>query len=426
MKLCFLADARSPIAQNWIYYFIAAGHDVHVISSYPCECNVLTVASLQVVPVAFSGLTRSAKRMIGAEHGGPYRLMPSPANFRGGNLISLLNGLRHWFGPIDVYRHVKRVRRTVEELSPDLVHAMRIPFEGILAAEALRSMRIPLLISVWGNDFTFHAQRFPLVAYMTRRAMKRADALHPDCNRDLHLARMWGFGSQKPAVVLPSIGGIQAELFHAGPVDATLRRRWDISEGAPIVLNPRGFRGYVRNDTFFRSIPLVLAKRPDVVFLGIAMQGNALAEQWVQRLRIRHAIRLLPAVPRNEMANLFRLADVIVSPSEHDGTPNTLLEGMACGAFPVMGDIESVREWVEDGVNGLFCDPAIPESLAQAILRALDDEDLCRQAAVHNQKLIAERADYSKVMEKAEAFYVKLLQWANEPPLGVGKQSAEL
>jgi glycosyltransferase involved in cell wall biosynthesis len=99
---------------------------------------------------------------------------------------------------------------------------------------------------------------------------------------------------------------------------------------------------------------------------------------------------------------------------------------MACGAFPVMGDIESVREWVEDGVNGLFCDPAIPESLAQAILRALDDEDLCRQAAVHNQKLIAERADYRKVMAKAEAFYVELIQWANKPPSGVEKQSAEL
>lgn len=44
------------------------------------------------------------------------------------------------------------------------------------------------------------------------------------------------------------------------------------------------------------------------------------------------------------MAYLFRLADVTVSLSEDDGTPNTLLEAVACGCFPIAGDIESVRE----------------------------------------------------------------------------------
>jgi glycosyltransferase involved in cell wall biosynthesis len=409
MKLCFLADARSPIAQNWIHYFSALGHDVHVISSYPCDRDVLEVASLQVVPVAFSGLTRSAKRMIGVEHRGQYRLMPLWVKFRSGNLMSLLTGLRHWFGPIDVYRHLKLVRRIVEELSPDIVHAMRIPFEGILAAEALRSMRIPLLISVWGNDFTFHANHFPLVAYMTRRAMKRADALHPDCYRDLRLARAWGFDKGKPALVLPGSGGVQLDVFYPGSADLGIMKKWSISSTELIVFYPRRFRpGSVRTDTFFKAVPLVLKECPKVTFICVGIADHPVAEKWRQELQAPDSVCLLPSVSRAEMAHLFRLADVIVSPSEHDGTPNTLLEGMACGAFPVLGNIESVREWIEDGVNGLLCDPASPESLAQAILRALDDEDLRRQAAMHNQKLIAKRADYQKVMARAEEFYRKV------------------
>jgi glycosyltransferase involved in cell wall biosynthesis len=298
----------------------------------------------------------------------------------------------------------------IEGIKPDLVHAMRIPFEGMLAAEALRKAKMPLLLSVWGNDFTLFAEGYPLVALLTRRALTRADALHTDCHRDLRLAHRWGFDVARSEIVLPGSGGVQGQVFRPGPANAAHRA---VPQGAPVILNSRGFRGYVRNDTFFRSIPLVLEQRPEAVFFGVAMQGNPIAERWVRELGIASAVRLLPAVRRPEMAELFRLADVTVSPSEHDGTPNTLLEAMACGCFPVAGDIESVREWIEDGVNGLLCDPASPESLAQAILRALNDSDLRQRARQHNVELIAERAEYGSVMAQAEQFYRRIVEFAS-------------
>jgi len=307
--------------------------------------------------------------------------------------MPLLSRLRHWLGPLDVYRYVGQIRHVVDKLQPDLVHAMRIPFEGILAAESLMRSSMPLLVSVWGNDFTFHAHGSPLIGYLTQRAMARADALHPDCRRDLHLAQVWGFNEKKVSVVLPGAGGIQTDLFHPGLPDQQLAERLRIPPNVPVVLNPRGIRGYVRNDTFFQAIPLVLAKRPQVIFLGLAMQGSPVAEKWVERLHLEGMVRLLPSVSRSEVANLFRLADIAVSPSEHDGTPNTLLEGMACGAFPIAGNIESVREWIDDGENGFLCDPANPESLATTIVRALDDAELRRKAKIHNQQLITDRAN---------------------------------
>jgi glycosyltransferase involved in cell wall biosynthesis len=85
---------------------------------------------------------------------------------------------------------------------------------------------------------------------------------------------------------------------------------------------------------------------------------------------------------------------------------------MACGCFPVAGDIESIREWITDSVNGLLCDPTDPQSLAQAILRALNDTDLRYRAREHNLKLIVERAEYGKVMAQAEQFYYKVIEHA--------------
>src|SRR5205807_7454558 len=113
------------------------------------------------------------------------------------------------------------------------------------------------------------------------------------------------------------------------PGAEALRNEFNVSVEATVVVNPRGLRAYVRNDVFFRAIPLVLQQQPNTVFLCSGMQGS-IAERWASQAGIGHAVRLLPIVPREKMAELFRLAQVMVSPSLHDGTPNTLLEGMAC------------------------------------------------------------------------------------------------
>ncbi len=408
MRICFIADARSPIARNWITHFIPR-HDVQIISTYPCAADDYPGATMHHVPLAFS-------RLAGARRTGePAQRAASPVAAalrarRSGLLGSFALKAHLRITPVELRRHVEPARSLLSRLSPDLVHAMRIPFEGILAAKAAPP-QLPLLISVWGNDFTFCAPDNPLIARQTRQALKRADALHTDCRRDLAMAiEAWGFDAKKLAVVLPGAGGIQLARFTAAAPDAALRRRLDITEAAPVIINARGFRDYLRNDVFFAAIPGVLKKRPDAVFLCVAMRGHAMAEKWLKQYGIAESVRLLPPVAREEMADLFRVAQVAVSPSLHDGTPNTLLEAMACGCLPVAGDIESVREWIDDGINGLLCDATSVESLAGAMIRALDDEALRRTARPYNVKLITERADYDGVMRRAEAFYSEAVE----------------
>ena len=176
--------------------------------------------------------------------------------------------------------------------------------------------------------------------------------------------------------------------------------------GVPLVVNPRGFRpGSVRNDVFFSAIPLVLQRRPDVSFVCPAMAGQPEAIQAVQRYGLKNKLFLLPHLPQKNLWDLFVRATVMVSISQHDGTPNTLLEAMACGCFPVAGDIESIREWITPGVNGLLVEPTSPQGAAEAILTALDSPGLRKSAAEINQRLIAERAEVSVVRETIRAFY---------------------
>ena len=411
MKICFVADGRSSIAQNWMRGCVGLGHEVHLISTFPCDSQDPAVHSLHTVSLDFSARLRVSKTE-GEKSSTAYG-SPACNRLRGGLAWRALAHLRDELGPLAVARQKQAVRQIVQQINPDLVHAMRIPFEGILAAQALEGTRFPLLLSVWGNDFTLFAKKSRLVARLTTRALARADGLHPDCRRDLGLACEYGFDGTKPAIVAPGNGGVRADIFSQVPFDPVVAARWGVPAGAPVVVNPRGVKPYIRNDVFFQSIPLVLAKRPDTVFLGAMMEGNALAEGWVRRLGLERSVRLLPYLSPQEMAALFRSAAVTVSPSEHDGTPNTLLEAMACGAFPVAGDIELVREWILPGKNGFLFDPRRPGSLAQAVIEALESAELREEAAVRNQHLVAERAGYDAVMAQAMKLYEQLIRYSH-------------
>jgi glycosyltransferase involved in cell wall biosynthesis len=376
MRLLFVVDARSPIALNWIRHFIERGDDVYIASTFAPNLDI-AIKRLEVFPVAFSSVKKASQR-------------PGTASSR---TLGLRTKIRQWFGPLTIRRSAQRLRGFIEEVKPDLVHAMRIPYEGMLAADAYTG--IPLIVSIWGNDFTLHGPSTPLMKDYTHWTMQVADGLHSDCHRDVRLAREWGFSEEKPSLVAPGNGGIRTDIFY--PPEKLVEE--------PVILNPRGVRPYVRSDSFFKAIPLVLAKHPNAKFMCSSMAGESQAMQWLQEYGIGHAVELLSPMPNVEMANVYRRAQVLVSPSVHDGTPNTLLEGMACGCFPTAGDLESIREWITPNENGLLFDSTNPRSIADAIIYAIENKNLREKAAGLNREIISARAEYKSNMLRAEEFY---------------------
>lgn len=57
---------------------------------------------------------------------------------------------------------------------------------------------------------------------------------------------------------------------------------------------------------------------------------------------------------QDEMGDFYNGCDVVAIASSAEGDPRPLIEGMACGCFPVTTDVGIVPELVEHGVNGLI------------------------------------------------------------------------
>ena len=139
-----------------------------------------------------------------------------------------------------------------EQIQPDLIHALRIPYEGIVAAAACPP-NVPLAVSIWGNDLTMQASANPLIARATRRVLARTDLLYADCQRDLDLARKWGLRPIALRSLLPGGGGID---FRSSPVRPALGTgHLPTRSNHRIVINARGLREYVRNDTLLGRSP---------------------------------------------------------------------------------------------------------------------------------------------------------------------------
>jgi glycosyltransferase involved in cell wall biosynthesis len=380
MKILYVADGRSPIAQNWIRHFVERGDEVYLASTFACSLD-FPLKEVEITPVAFSSVKKVTQR-------------PGTAPAR---TVGLRTAIRQWFGPFTIRRAADRLRGFIQRVQPDIVHAMRIPYEGMLAADAYTGT--PLVVSVWGNDFTLHASSTGFMKHYTEWTMQVTDALHADCHRDIRLAHEWRFKKEKPSLVAPGNGGIRTDVFY--PPEKLIDE--------PVIINPRGFRPYVRNDIFFQAIPLVLKHHPDAKFIFALMAGEQQVDQWVGELGVRGSVELLPPLSHTQMADVFRRAQIVASPSIHDGTPNSLLEGIACGCFPVAGDLESIREWIAPNQNGLLFDSNEAQSIANAICAAIENKNLREKAAGLNKEIISTRAEYKMNMKRAEEFYKTLI-----------------
>ncbi len=372
MRICFIADARSPIARAWIGYFAGREHEVHVLSTFPCAVDCIPGASVHCLMESAPSPSKSL------------RSAPWSAD--------LYDGLAQ---PLKAWLLSRRAERLLKQIQPALLHSLRLPIEGYIGGTLEFH---PHVISAWGNDFTLYADRFGLHGRAARRAIAGCDGFLADAQADLDRARRYGLAPGVPQAVLPGAGGVDRAVFRPG----------EAIEPA-LFVNPRGFRRYVRNDTFFEACRTVADRHPEARFVGVAMEGWRPIEDVVRRLELGNVTTLTGPLSRGEMAALYQRAAVTVSPTEHDGTPNTLLEAMASGCLPVCGDLPSLREWISPGENGLLCDAGDAGSLAAAMLRAIEDPGLQARAAVQNPRLIAERADYAASMRQAEEFYAELV-----------------
>ena len=94
----------------------------------------------------------------------------------------------------------------------------------------------------------------------------------------------------------------------------------------------------------------------------------------VRELQLEERVRFLGYVPNELMPNLYREAHLLLFPSLYEGFGFPLLEAMACGCPVIAAQSSSIPEVC--GEAAFYFDPVDQSSLAHAISKAVNDEEL--------------------------------------------------
>lgn len=123
----------------------------------------------------------------------------------------------------------------------------------------------------------------------------------------------------------------------------------------------------------------------------------------------KFADRAKGRIPLEEMPSYYSSIDIYVCPSLIEGTPNPVLEAMACGVPIVSTDVGIVREALVGSQEQFIVEERTPEHFADAIEKLHYDRALLRQLSEEN---IANRSEWAweKRVERFRGFFQNALQ----------------
>jgi glycosyltransferase involved in cell wall biosynthesis len=78
-----------------------------------------------------------------------------------------------------------------------------------------------------------------------------------------------------------------------------------------------------------------------------------------------------------DMTRIYHRASVVLLTSDYEGTPNVLLEAMACGLPVVATQVGGVPDIVQDGETGFLLEPEDGDGLVAATAQLMNDPGLC-------------------------------------------------
>jgi glycosyltransferase involved in cell wall biosynthesis len=292
-----------------------------------------------------------------------------------------------------------RLAQTIRRIKPDIVHSLEIQHAGYLTnyARAIYGTGFPKwIVSNWGSDIYLFGRLHEHIPQI-KAVLSACDYYHCECQRDVEIARQFGF-EKEVLPILPVAGGHNVKHMR--------RLREPISTSAKRLIVLKGYQNWAgRALVGLRAIELCADLLHNYrVAINLATVDVIMAAELISE-RTGIPISVVPYGPHDDILRLHGRARISIGLSISDGISTSLLEAMIMGSFPIQSHTGCGNEWIEDGRSGFLVPPEDPIAVADAIRRAVMDDQLVDCATEINDKIIDERLDISVIKPQAIAMY---------------------
>jgi glycosyltransferase involved in cell wall biosynthesis len=309
---------------------------------------------------------------------------------------------------LDPYFNEKRLHRYIRKIRPDIIHTLETQSAGYLLSRTRKKYYTKKNFPVWwhtnwGSDI-FLFGRLKDHKDKIREVLIQCDYYSCESVRDVELAKDFGF-NKTVMPVYPNTGGFRPDLL------LNLRsEEQTCSKRKQIML--KGYQGWAgRAFAALRALSLVkdLLEGFSLVIYSCEGRPVELAAELFS-LETGVDVRILPSnTDHDEILINHGKARISIGLSISDSISTSVLEAMAMSSFPIQSNTSTAGEWFQDGVSGFLVPPEDPEIIAEAIRKALSDDDLVDRASEINREIIKSRLDYNDLKEKTVNSYKKIM-----------------
>jgi len=355
MKICFLAAANSIHSVRWIKYF--AGKN-------------------EIIWISFAEPILEAKDLISSEKGIRFFYMPFKKN------ICLLFSVIFCF---------MKTRKIIKKEDSQILHSHSAGIYGLVSS--LLKFH-PFILTAWGSDVLISSNNY-IRKKITRFILNRADLITTD-----------GYNAQE--VMIKKLGVEKNKIrFIQFGVDIKKFFLEENSRKINDLISLRSLEPVYNIETLIKAVNIIKKKIDSIkcVIVGNGSEEEKL-KKLAKKLNLEKNINFLGKIEHYNLPKILNISKIYISTSLSDsGLSMSTAEAMASGLPVVISDFGDNKKWVKDNENGFVVSVKNPKALAEKIVHLLGNSNLARQMGGNNQKLIEEKNNYYKEMEKMEKLY---------------------
>jgi len=369
MKICFVANAESIHTERWVNHFTKNGHEVHLISHKGRD--IKSVIFHKLITIGNSKIKREG--------------------------ITLLGLFTFFIRAIQTVYILRRIK-------PELIHGHNIVLGGFYGT--LSGLH-PIVVTAWGTDVLIAPHRSVLIKKIVKYVIKKADIITCDGLNTKNAMVTLEAEEEKIKIIY---FGIDTRKNHPSLRDNHFRERIKIND-SPAVISIRNLNPIYNVETLINAIPMVLSEIPDTKFI-IAGTGPSEKEliELSRSLKIEKSTIFTGSLASDEISKYLASSDIYVSTSLSDsGLAASTGEAMACGLPVIVTDVGGNREWIIEGESGFIIPVRDHNRLAEKIIILLKNTNTREGFGKKSRKIIEERQDYYKEMDKMELICIDLV-----------------
>jgi glycosyltransferase involved in cell wall biosynthesis len=258
--------------------------------------------------------------------------------------------------------YARAIRALVREEAPDVIDVHYLYPDACAVARVARETGVPFIASARGSDVKLLG-KIPAIARRIREALGGARGTVA-MSHDL-AARLREL-TDAPVRVIPN--GVDPAVFF--PRERAEARR---ALGLPLegrrVVCVGAIDDVHGQELLLEAIAHADAPR-DVVLDFVGGGGCAALRRRAEALGVAGRVRIAGAVPPAQVPLFFAAADASAHPGRWAGSPNAVLESLACGTPCLASDIPEMREAIPTRSEGLLAERT-PEGFARGLMALL-------------------------------------------------------